>query len=50
MDKTKDLFKDTTDNMVEVHEAGMNYRTITDKQLGEQETSGQLLENERNSR
>ncbi len=34
MCKTKELSKDTRDNIVDLHKAGMGYRTIA-KQLGE---------------
>ncbi len=34
MGKTKELYKDTRDKIVDLHRAGMGYRTIG-KQLGE---------------
>ncbi len=34
MDKTKELPKDVRDKIVDLHEAGMGYKTIA-KQLGE---------------
>ncbi len=47
MGKTKKLSKDTRDKIVDLHKAGMGYRTIG-KQLGEKLV--QLLENGRNSK
>ncbi len=38
MDKTKELSKDTRDTIVDLHKAGMGYRTIG-KQLGEKATT-----------
>ncbi len=38
MDKTKELSKDTRDKIVDLHKAGMSYRTIG-KQLGEKATT-----------
>ncbi len=38
MGKTKELSKNTRDNIVDLHKAGMGYRTIG-KQLGEKETT-----------
>ncbi len=38
MGKTKELFKDTRDIIVDLHKAGMGYRTIG-KQLGEKATT-----------
>ncbi len=38
MDKTKELSKDTRHTIVELHKAGMGYRTIR-KQLGEKATT-----------
>ncbi len=38
MGKTKELSKDTRDKIVDLHKAGMSYRTIS-KQLGEKETT-----------
>ncbi len=38
MGKTKELSKDTMDTIVDLHKAGMGYRTI-DKQLGEKATT-----------
>ncbi len=38
MGKTKELFKDTRDKIVDPHKAGMGYRTIG-KQLGEKATT-----------
>ncbi len=38
MGKTKELSKDTRDKIVDLHKAGMGYRTI-DKQLGEKATT-----------
>ncbi len=37
MGKTKELYKDTRDEIVDLHKAGMGYRTIG-KQLGEKAT------------
>ncbi len=37
MGKTKELSKDTREKIVDLHKAGMGYRT-TGKQLGEKET------------
>ncbi len=46
MGKTKELSKDTRDKIVDLHKAGMGYRTIG-KQLGErQQLLAQLLEME----
>ncbi len=38
MGKTKELSKDTRDKIVDLHKAGMGYRTIG-KQLGEKATT-----------
>ncbi|KAJ8355580.1 hypothetical protein SKAU_G00183740 [Synaphobranchus kaupii] len=38
MGKTKELSKDVRDKIVDLHKAGMGYKTI-DKQLGEKETT-----------
>ncbi len=38
MDKTKEQSKDTRDKIVDLHRAGMGYRTIG-KQLGEKATT-----------
>ncbi len=38
MGKTKELSKDTRDEIVDLHKAGMGYRTIG-KQLGEKATT-----------
>ncbi len=38
MSKTKELSKDTRDTIVDLHKAGMGYRTIG-KQLGEKATT-----------
>ncbi len=39
MAKTKELSKDVRDNIVDLHKAGMGYKTIA-KQLGEKVTTG----------
>jgi IS30 family transposase len=51
MAKTRELCKDIRDKIVDLHKAGMGYRTIG-KQLGEKATvvATQLLENGRSSR
>jgi IS30 family transposase len=54
MAKTRELCKDIRDQIVDLHKAGMGYRTIG-KQLGEKATTVgaimvQLLENGRSSR
>ncbi len=50
MGKTKELSKDTRDKIVDLHKAGMGYRTIG-KQLGEKaSTVGAIIKNGRNSR
>ena len=38
MGKTKELSKDVRDKIVDLHKAGMGYKTIS-KQLGEKETT-----------
>ncbi len=38
MAKTKELFKDVRDKIVDLHKAGMGYKTIS-KQLGEKVTT-----------
>ncbi|KAL0176776.1 hypothetical protein M9458_029106, partial [Cirrhinus mrigala] len=38
MAKTKELFKDVRDKIVDLHKAGMGYKTIA-KQLGEEVTT-----------
>ncbi len=38
MTKTKELSKDVRDKIVDLHKAGMGYKTI-DKQLGEKVTT-----------
>ena len=38
MDKTKELSKDVRDKIVDLHKAGMGYKTIA-KQLGEKVTT-----------
>ena len=42
MAKTKELSKDVRDKIVDLHKAGMGYKTIT-KQLGEKVTTVQLF-------
>ena len=53
MAKTRELCKDIRDKIVDLHKAGMGYRTIG-KQLGEKATTvgaiRKLLENGRSSR
>ena len=39
MGKTKELTKDVRDKIVDLHKAGMGYKTIG-KQLGEKQTTG----------
>ena len=38
MGKTKELSKDVRDRIVDLHKAGMGYKTIS-KQLGEKQTT-----------
>ncbi len=42
MAKTKELSKDVRDKIVDLHEAGMGYKTIT-KQLGEKVTTVDVI-------
>ncbi len=44
------LSKDTRDNIVDLHKAGMGYRTIGNSLVRRQQLLAQLLEKERNSR
>ncbi len=56
MGKTKELSKDTRDNIVDLHKAGMGYRTMgyratkANNLVRRQQLLAQLLEKERNSR
>jgi len=42
MGKTKELSKDIRDKIVDLHKAGMGYKTIG-KQLGEKQTVGAII-------
>ena len=42
MGKTKELSKDLRDQTVDLHKAGIGYKTIR-KQLGEKETVGAII-------
>ncbi len=49
MGKTKELSKDTRDKIIDLHKAGMGFRTIG-KQLGEKATTvGAIIKNGRNA-